>query len=120
MNENTQHATEFTTAKGRTVRLGEHYRDANRAEFRDLIVESIGVYERPGYGIVESTTVCSVTCTVSRTTAAGTQQMKPTTMTAERLTGRDFELVTDEAPTRVDATIFAPAATAATAKDDAR
>lgn len=93
MTETTQNAIEFTTKKGRTVRLGDHYRDANRPEPRDLKVESIGVYQRPGYGAVEDSTVCSVTCSVTRTTEAGTQQMKPTTMTAERITGREFVLM---------------------------
>ncbi|PKV80870.1 hypothetical protein [Nocardia fluminea] len=93
MSEDTQHAIEFTTKKGRTVRLGDHYRDNRDANVRDLKVESIGIYERPGCGVVEASTVCSVTCSVTRTTEAGTQQMKPTTMTAERITSREFVLM---------------------------
>ncbi len=101
-----QTTLEFTTARGRVVRVGDHYRDAREHNRRDLIVESLGVYQPAEYGGVQKPPVCSVTCSVTRTTAAGTEIMKPTTMDANRITGREFVLV----PDAVDATIVAPAA----------
>ncbi|MGY4098069.1 hypothetical protein ACW2Q0_00655 [Nocardia sp. R16R-3T] len=91
-----QTTLEFTTTRGRTVRVGEHYRDNRANNVRDLIVETIGVYTPPEYGGVQKPPVCSVTCTVTRTTAAGTEIMKPTAMSADRITGRDFVLVCDQ------------------------
>lgn len=85
-----QTAIEFTTSRGRTVRVGERYRDAHRETPRVLRVESIGVYQRPGYGGAEPTLVCSVTCSVTRPRGDVIDEMKPTTMTADRITGKDF------------------------------
>ncbi|MFD3748363.1 hypothetical protein [Nocardia sp. NPDC058633] len=88
-----QTTTEFTTARGRTVRIGQHYRDARESNVRDLVVESIGVYAPPEIRGVQKPPICSVTCTVTRTTDAGTELMRPTTMSAERMTGKEFRLV---------------------------
>lgn len=104
-----QTAIEFTTTRGRTVRVGERYHDARENNRRVLTVESLGVYTPPAYGGIQKPPVCSVTCSVTRTRGEVVELMKPTTMDANRLTGRDFVLITDE-PTRVDATIVAPAA----------
>ncbi|WP_028477934.1 hypothetical protein [Nocardia sp. CNY236] len=87
--------TEFTGVRGRTVRVGDHYRDNRTSNVRDLIVTVLGVYQPPAYGGIEKPPVCSVTCSVTRTTDAGTEVMKPTMMDANRLTGRDFMLVTE-------------------------
>lgn len=90
MTNTEQTTTEFTTARGRTVRLGDKFRDARESNVRELTVESIGVYTPPEYGGIQKPPVCSVTCSVTRKLGAGVELMKPTTMTADRLTGRDF------------------------------
>lgn len=90
----TDPVTKFTTVRGRTVRVGDHYRDSRTSNVRDLVVDSLGVYQPPARDGNERPAICSVTCSVSRTTEAGTQQMKPTTMDANRITGREFVLVT--------------------------
>lgn len=90
-----QTTLEFTTTRGRTVRVGERYHDARENNRRVLTVESLGLYTPPAYGGIQKPPVCSVTCSVTRTTAAGTEIMKPTTMDANRITGRDFVLITE-------------------------
>ncbi|MGW6699615.1 hypothetical protein [Nocardia sp. NPDC055049] len=97
MTETAEQTTlEFTTTKGRTVRVGDHYRDNRASNVRDLIVDLLGVYQPSEYGGVQKPPVCSVTCKVSRTRGEVVELMKPTTMDAGRITGRDFVLVTDE------------------------
>lgn len=95
-----QTTLEFTTTKGRTVRVGDRFHDARENNRRDLVVESLGVYQPAEYGGVQKPPVCSVTCKVSRRRGDVVELMKPTTMDANRLTGRDFVRVTDEAGTR--------------------
>mgnify|MGYP003393224773 CR=1 len=90
-----QTATEFTTARGRTVRIGQHYRDSRAHNVRDFIVESIGIYTPPETAGVQKPPICTVTCKVSRTTAAGTELLRPISFPASHLTGRDFVLVTE-------------------------
>lgn len=90
-----QTTLEFTTAKGRTIRIGDHYRDTQRGIPRDLIVTDIGVYQPPAYGGDERPPICSVTCSVTRTRGEVVEIMKPTTINATALTGRAYELVTE-------------------------
>ncbi|MFD3431131.1 hypothetical protein [Nocardia fluminea] len=90
-----QTATEFTTPRGRTVRIGQHYRDARAHNVRDFIVESIGIYTPPETGGVQKPPICSVTCKVSRTTEAGTELLRPFSCPAGQITGKDFVLVTE-------------------------
>ncbi|WP_342800996.1 hypothetical protein [Nocardia sp. No.11] len=104
-----QTTIEFTTTRGRTVRVGDRYHDAREHNRRVLKVESLGVYQPAEYGGVQKPPVCSVTCSVTRPRGDGIELMKPTTMDANRITGRDFVLIEDE-PTRVDVTINAPVA----------
>lgn len=98
MNDTTEQTTlEFTTARGRTIRVGDHFRDNREHNVRDLVVETLGVYQPAEFAGVQKPPVCSVTCSVTRTRGEAVELMKPTTMDANRITGRDFVRVTDEA-----------------------
>ena len=78
--------TEFTTAKGRTVRVGDRYRDNRSTNIRTLRVDRIEVDE---YGPI----VHCVVIHQDHGDGRVTEPMRKTEMTAERLTSRSFALV---------------------------
>lgn len=77
---------EYTTPKGRTVRVGETYRDANRIEPRTLRVTGIGEPWTDYRGKER----CNVAADVL---AADGSVLRQLDMQALRITGRDFVLV---------------------------
>ena len=91
MTSNTkQTAREFTAANGKTVRVGQVYRDNRTGNVRTLRVDAI---ETDRWS---TTVVCTVTHQ-DHGDGRTTEPMRPTGMKPDRITGRSFVLV-DEAP----------------------
>lgn len=86
--------TSWITKTG-VVRIDQDYQDAVRAQPRILRVKAIAVRaHRDG-----QPDIADVTCSVTRRQPDGTdEQMRDTTLTADRLTSRAFVLLTQEAP----------------------
>lgn len=83
-------ATSWITRNG-VVRIDQQYQDAVRDEPRTLRVKTITA--RDGR---DAKTIADVTCSVTRVRNGEVEQMRDTTMTADRLTSRAFVLVPEE------------------------
>ncbi|MFI5783148.1 hypothetical protein [Nocardia sp. NPDC051570] len=79
--------TEYTTSKGMIVRGGDLFRDCRESNVRTLRVDCFKIR----FGITRAY------CTVVRQEFEGqiTEPMRPTSMDAERLGGRDFPPATE-------------------------
>ncbi len=83
-------ATSWITRTG-VVRIDQQYRDAVREEPRTLRVKTITA--RDGRDGRDPKPLADVTCSVTRVRDGEVEQMRDTTLTADRLTSRAFVLV---------------------------
>ncbi|MFI7527525.1 hypothetical protein [Nocardia salmonicida] len=90
MTDPTTNPTSWITKNG-VVRIDHEYQDAVRDEPRTLRVKTITA--RDGSDGRDRKPVADVTCSVTRTRDGEVEQMRDTTMTADRLTSRAFVLV---------------------------
>lgn len=90
MTDTTTNPTSWIARNG-VVRIDQKYRDAVRDEPRTLRVKNITV--RDGSDGRDRKAVADVTCSVTRARGGEVEQMRDTTMTADRLTSRAFVLV---------------------------
>ncbi|MEV6341237.1 hypothetical protein AB0M12_41770 [Nocardia vinacea] len=83
--------SEYTTRGGRTVRVGQLYRDSRESNIRTLRVDAVGTPIADWAGRER----CAIECTVVRQEYAGevTEPMRATTVDAYRLTSSAFLLL---------------------------